>query len=179
MSDFYPFLSVSLCFPSFLKHTHLFNKKQFNITLGEKKAQRHLGSLSTCASCRESSLALPDGVTAVASRDPDSSGSPGGQEGLRSLRAYLPSQTCVLAPQPPPCPPHTHCRRSCRPSFHTSGLFSRVTDSTGPLETGGWREGRWAVLVRAPPCTHHLLHHPWSPFLRESEASLCPCAPPL
>lgn len=111
--------------------------------------------------------------------DPDSSGSPGGQEGLRSLRAYLPSQTCVLAPQPPPCPPHTHCRRSCRPSFHTSGLFSRVTDSTGPLETGGWREGRWAVLVRAPPCTHHLLHHPWSPFLRESEASLCPCAPPL
>lgn len=33
----------------------------------------------------------------------------------------------------------THCLRSCRPSFHTSGLFSRVTDSTGPLDTEGVR----------------------------------------
>lgn len=57
-----------------------------------------------------------------------------------------------LSPRPSlrPGPVCTHCRRSCRPSFHTSGLFSRVTDSTGPLETAGWRERRWAVS-RAPP----------------------------
>lgn len=56
-----------------------------------------------------------------------------------------------------PIPPITHCRRSCRPSFHTNGLFSSVTDSTGPLET---REKRGAVSVRVwtfschPPSSH-------------------------
>ena len=169
-SDFYSFLSVSLCFPSFLKHTHLFNKKQFNITPGEKGTEA-LGVASqewgfpppTC---------LLQGVSPCSPRQGDglaqlwpagiliAQGPQWGQEGLWSLRAHLSSQTCLLAPQPPPCPPHTHCRRSCRPSFHTSGLFSRVTDSSGPLETGGWREGRRAVLVRAPPRTHHLLHRP-------------------
>lgn len=45
-------------------------------------------------------------------------------------------------PHPVPPLPLTHCRRSCRPSFHTNGLFSSVTDSTGPLDTREKRGGR-------------------------------------
>lgn len=57
-----------------------------------------------------------------------------------------------------PSPPITHCRRSCRPSFHTNGLFSSVTDSTGPLETREREEEIVSVRARhspvSPPFSH-------------------------
>lgn len=83
-----------------------------------------------------------------------------------------------FVPHPVPPLPLTHCRRSCRPSFHTNGLFSSVTDSTGPLETREKRGGCRSQDTDTFLSPFHPL--PSSPNLPPSQAlsPLPECAPP-